>query len=397
MIKDQCAHCKSKEVCLLEKVYDSHSCDQYVKGIDLEKQSIDLDKKDSTSMDSHQETILTSESPIENKPIITQEYLQQNTKIRGWLSFFLFAMATGGLFSAIYPIATFDKSAYGDNMMLAISDVIFGLLLLIVALLAVYAFSKRKPDAVFLAKVYVITAFTSNALFLLNGEFEGTGMASEFSSYKRLIWGAIWFLYLLLSKQVEEIIPKTYRKLKSLDYYVLATLIITPLFFLAVAIGNEQDTRQEEEVAFIQNLTLHEGEYTGGRIVFSSPTSFVCQKETKDGIVFYSLEHENGSSITICSDYDDDQSINNVNSYWDIWEDETAGQYESNITKDEKTTINGYTCYYKVKVYHIENNAVYWRFVLLFDNATSKLCLISCYDSGIESYIEDIIQSIRFR
>lgn len=82
MIKDQCAHCKSKEVCLLEKVYDSHSCDQYVKGIDLEKQSIDLDKKDSTSMDSHQETILTSESPIENKPIITQEYLQQNTKIR---------------------------------------------------------------------------------------------------------------------------------------------------------------------------------------------------------------------------------------------------------------------------------------------------------------------------
>ncbi|MCI7783797.1 MAG: hypothetical protein MR544_12015 [Parabacteroides sp.] len=273
----------------------------------------------------------------------------------------------------------------------------FGLLLLIVALLAVYAFSKRKPDAVFLAKVYVITAFTSNALFLLNGEFEGTGMASEFSSYKRLIWGAIWFLYLLLSKQVEEIIPKTYRKLKSLDYYVLAKLIITPLFFLAVAIGNEQDTRQEEEVAFIQNLTLHEGEYTGGRIVFSSPTSFVCQKETKDGIVFYSLEHENGSSITICSDYDDDQSINNVNSYWDIWEDETAGQYESNITKDEKTTINGYTCYYKVKVYHIENNAVYWRFVLLFDNATSKLCLISCYDSGIESYIEDIIQSIRFR
>lgn len=397
MIKDQCAHCKSKEVCILEKVYDSHSCNQYVKGIDLEKHSIDLDKKYSTSMDSHQEAILTSESPIENKPIITQEYLQQNTKIRGWLSFFLFAITAGGLFSAIYPIATFDKSAYGDNMMLAISDVIFGLLLLIVALLTVYAFSKRKPDAVFLAKVYVITTFTSNALFLLNGEFEGTGMASELDGYKHLIWGTIWFLYLLLSKQVEEIIPKTYRKLKSWDYYVIATLIITPLFFLAVAIGNEQDTRQEEEVAFIQNLTLHEEEYTDGRIVFSSPTSFVCQKETKNGVVFYSLEHENGSSITICSDYDDDQSINNVNGYWNNWEDETAGQYESNIAKDEKKTINGYTCYYKVKVYHIENNAVYWRFVLLFDNASSKLCLISCYDSGMDSYVEEIIQSIRFR
>ena len=98
----------------------------------------------------------------------------------------------------------------------------------------------------------------------------------------------------------------------------------------------------------------------------------------------------------MCSDYDGDQSANNINDYWSNWEDEDAAKYSKVIVVNEKREIKGNPYYYKVTRYDINDSYVFWRFVMLYDNASSKVCVISSYDGGIDNYIEELLNNIRF-
>lgn len=103
-----------------------------------------------------------------------------------------------------------------------------------------------------------------------------------------------------------------------------------------------------------------------------------------------------GTTITLCSDYDSDQSNEYLESCWENWEDESAKSYPSSVTLAEKRTVNGHPYFYKVKKYDIKGNTVYWRFVLLFDDSSGKVCLISAYDGGNDEYLQTLLKSIRF-
>lgn len=81
--------------------------------------------------------------------VITQEYLKENTKIRGWLVFFLVAIVLGGIFSAVYPLATLDLAEYDGDKILAFADILNGFLICGLAIYTTFAFIHRKPDAVF--------------------------------------------------------------------------------------------------------------------------------------------------------------------------------------------------------------------------------------------------------
>lgn len=210
MIKEQCEQCKRNNINCQENIeFNGLSCEQYVKRINLEKSEKNEIPDGNNIIQQNQETSATIEYP------------DPNYSIHGWLTFFLFSIGLGGLISALYPIFTYNIAEYDGNHFLAISDVVLGVMLLILSCYTIYSFCKKKPNAVFLAKMYVIVTFTSNTLLLFMGEYETSGLGSLPQIIRSLIWGIIWFSYLSLSEQVHDIIPKSYRKVFSRDYYLM--------------------------------------------------------------------------------------------------------------------------------------------------------------------------------
>lgn len=341
----------------------------------------------------------------------TSESLKDTTKIHGWLSFFLFQMGVGGFVSAVYPLATFKLNDYGGSYILGMTDVIGGILLFILAIFAIRAFRCRKPNAVFLGMSYSILCVISNLLVLCYGDFEQTGLATAPKMFRSLVWGCIWLCYLHQSNQVEEVIPKDFRKLGKRDYLLVASVIIIPLLFLIIGIFDVVRIQNAENEKAIQQYNeahrnfydeikgrLASNQRSDGRIIFEVPQGFEC----KDTIIqnqnykVFDLENDNGTSVTICSDFDSDNSDENINNYWKNWEDSEAAKNKSSLEVDTKDYTSKCLKSIKVKKYIINGNTIYWRFVMLFDTETEKVCLISTYDMGEDAYLNALIESIQF-
>ena len=391
-IKDQCNQCRhqSTPTCPGDVVYDGTSCDNYVKKIDLTKKNEQVEKIDTAP--------IAGDDTSNRTNCITSEELQKTTNIHGWLSFFLFSIVVGGIISGLYPILMFSRlmAEYG-NIYLSLVDLSSGIMLGGLALYTLFAFTKRKPDSVFLGKTYVVTAFLSNLIVLFAGDLETTGFGSLPHVVRSLIWGVIWFLYLSLSEQVNTIIPKSFRKTTSLNYYIIAALILIPSFFMGIGILTMRSAYMETESAFIENVVLSPGEYTDGRFVFKKPLGFKCS-QSKVGdpeITLFELENSQNISITMCSDYDYDKNWTNFEDYWENWKDEEADKYESEIVSKRKDSKNDFDYFYKCTCFHLDVD-VYWRFILIFDKSSNKVCVVSSYDGGEDSYFDELINSIRF-
>lgn len=377
-IKDQCEQCKKyNESCIEPIDYNGMSCDQYNKRINLEKTE---KTKDIVSVENKEECIT---------------YPDYDIKIHGWLTFFLFSIAVGGLFSALYPILTYNVTEYDGSHFLAICDVALGIMLFALACYVIYSFCKRKSNAVFLAKMYVVVTFTSNTLLLLGGGYEDTGLGSLPQIIRSLVWGIIWFLYLSFSEQVQDIIPKSYRKTFSRDYYFMVAFIIIPILCISIGIGDIFSQRNEQEKEFISKTELNYNEYTDGRIIFTKPDGFTCEKQELEDpkITLFDLESEYGY-IRIVSDYDTDVSVKNFNSYWDGWEDDELKDIAYKEILNEKREINGNPYFIKSVLYETEN-PIKWDFAMLFNPQTGKVCVIHSLQNETQC-LEELMKTIRF-
>ena len=391
-IKDQCNRCRYHltEECLPNVVYDGTSCYHYARKIDLTKTTDQISNE--CCVTGGQEELLNETT------IVSSEELKKTTNIHGWLSFFLFSIVLGGTISALYQIFMFNHmmNEYG-SVFLALVDLSSGLMLGALALYTLYEFLHRKPDAVFLAKTYVVTAFLSNLIALFIGEFESSGLGSLSQIIRSLIWGIIWFSYLCISKQVASIIPKSFRRTTSLNYYIIAALILVPSFFLGTGILVLQNNNSKVERAFIQKAELSDGEFTDGRIIFKKPYYFNCTQRSvgNPAITLFELENSENVSITICSDYDADKTWSNFDEYWENWKDEEANSYRYDVVKRKKGSLKANDYFYKSACYHLEVD-VYWRFIMIFDKSSNKVCLVSSYDRGDSGYFDELVNSIRF-
>lgn len=167
--------------------------------------------------------------PSEKEPVITAEYLKENTAIHGWLLFFLFIIAIGGLWSAFVSVAQYVRyHLYLDTTLLGLT-MTFGCMLGALSFYTVAAFFMRKPNAVFLAKTYLCIVFFFNLLSFL-------GDSSDFSIIYSLAWTMIWFAFLFTSNQVREVIPPEYRKTTSKDKITVAAFLIIAAF-LTIVVG----------------------------------------------------------------------------------------------------------------------------------------------------------------
>lgn len=368
-----------------------------------ETESVQRDEDDKLE----EESAPVAEDELEEKNLdehaYSSEWLKQNTHIRGWLSFFLFAIAVGGLVSAVYPIATFDSADYAGDMWLGAVDILTGVFLLGIALYTVYAFNTRKPNAVFYARLYVVLIIVTNIVTLLSGDDTEFGGVKQ--SIRGIVWGVVWFFYLLLSKQIKEVIPKSFRKISKTDWGILCAIIIIPILCLAIGLFNlssEVENRERNEKEILE-VPLADNERTDGRIIFTIPEGFDCDSEVVEPIqgtqiTLFSLKNDLIGNCTICSDYDRDKSTSNFDEYWKSWEGEDDKICpKTNVDRGSKD-INGHYCMYRIIRYNVNGVHVYWRYYIMFDDSSGKCCVVSCYDTNKTTmYVENLLSSIRFK
>lgn len=275
--------------------------------------------------------------------------------------------------------------------------------MLVIAIYTIYAFTQRKANAVFYGKLYVVLVFVTNFISLIGNIDAGLGGVKQ--TFKGIIWGIIWFLYLLLSEQVQGVIPKSFRKVSKFDWGILASIIIVP--FLCYAIGmaglNAEVKNRESLESEIREVPLADNERTDGRVIFTIPEGFNCESEEVEAMsgskfTVYNLSNDAIGSCTMCSDYDTDTSTKNFDEYWNSWEGEDDKKLPKTNVDRGSRTINGHNCMYRIIRYNVNGVHVYWRFHILFDKVSGKCCVASFYDRNESTrYINDILESVRFK
>ncbi len=337
--------------------------------------------------------------------IYTSEWLKENTSIHGWLSFFLFALALGGLISAGSSLFTIKPEDYANNFFLICTDVVPGLCMLGVAIYTIYAFNERKANAVFYGKFYVALVLVTNLLSIVIDDFDETGLNTLKHAVRGVIWSIIWFIYLINSNQVEEIIPSSFRTITRRDWGIVAAIIAFPLLCLLIGviqINNTVAERTAEEYN-LSSRTLSENERTDGKMIFTIPNSFTCTEEevaVDEGVKVkvYNMENEDIGNCTLCCDYDNDVTRKNFNEYRNNWKGDDASEYNETSVDEGTRYIVGNTCIYKISSYRVNGVDVYWRFFMLFDKSTGKVAVLSCYDRNENTdYVEELLRSIRFK
>ena len=186
-------------------------------------------------------------------------------KIRGWLVFFMFAIGLGSLiaiFRNLFSLSFSDYDlgqGYAMQMFGFISEVFLQVGMFTLAIYAIISLFRYKPNAVALAKIYLIVVFATNLLGLLSGELEshGTGFDSVYNTVVGLIWGIIWFIYLDRSEQVKTLFPKENRKLYKRDKVIL-TSAFAPVVIWLISVWGLVLTPNNEQSIIIVNHTGYE-------------------------------------------------------------------------------------------------------------------------------------------
>lgn len=152
------------------------------------------------------------------------------SEISGFLSFYLFwSIPIGLVLTIIMTIVNFDASLYQGGVFLLLADVLLTALYVYLCIYVIYAFVKRQPDAVFMAKYELIYLFLSNVLVVVLGE-------TTTYTYTSMAWAVVFFCYVAFSEQVKDLIPKETRRLTKLNRYVVPISIVVPLLCFALGL-----------------------------------------------------------------------------------------------------------------------------------------------------------------
>lgn len=381
-IKDQCEKCNNANtVHCPGQIFNNSSCDSYHRIIDLEKH----EKVEQT-------TTTTSPQRDDSTCVVTPEMVEASIKPHGWLLCFFIWFGLGAILS---PIMAFSSSLWD------------GIASLVYAALIVYmivAFYKKKADAVFVARIVVGICVVSNlsellSVWLETGSLGGTGRSSV-----RVCVATLWFMYLCASNQVKEIIPQIKRKTGIVGWIGMCLFI---LCFVAAIVEGLMSVQIEGPISYserdayyagseIKMSSLKNGEYTDGRVAFMCPESFYAETIFNEDDRGYVLSNDEGMTITVISSFGVSKDRATFDETWPHWKDDSSHDYESEVVKDTPGKINGHDYFIRIEKYIVEGSSVYWRFALLFDDNTGKVCLVSGYDLGDNSFFHDVVSSIRF-
>lgn len=322
---------------------------------------------------------------------VTAEWLRSNTRIRGWLAFFMLALIVSALRSLAQAGATMSAAdCYGSGI-LATTDVVSALVLLVVAIWTFAAFHRRRPSAVFWARFFLVYCLLCGVLSLSLAQDEMS--AREFGqAIGSVFWSTIWLVYFRVSKQVAEVIPRRYRHAGLGTWAAAAILVFAPLGWMVAGIA---------QVVFgyhgnveIRQADLPEGDLTEGHVVFRPPKGWSSSVGPVDEVIVCVMMNGEDSSIELLSILDSDDTKENFESVAESFADEDFDTLKRQTVLDELTMVNGNKCYYRVVNYE---SAFYWHFAILFDSDTGKAVVLNGYFPTPDAKeMKGVLESTRF-
>lgn len=158
-----------------------------------------------------------------------EQELQQNNPhepktVSGWLAFFLWVgVGLGAVIGCVRNIVELVNIGWTPISVLIFAGYLGPMVA--VAVMTIVAFYKRQPNAVALAIMYIVMIALDGvlqlALYALMEE------AAELKGIIRsFVWAVVWFIYLMVSQQVKELIPEETRSSKLAEKILMAVYIV---------------------------------------------------------------------------------------------------------------------------------------------------------------------------
>ena len=160
----------------------------------------------------------------------------EDDKIEGWMAFFLWAGIGLGIIVSVFQ-AFFSPSI--------LSSLLYISLFATVGIKAIWAFYKRKDNAVPLAITYCIM-IGMDAIFLAILNLISANDAESWGQVLRgVIWSCIWLTYLYESDSIKYRFPKSTRKWRKFEKIALCTLAVLYIAVLIITYAtNSSGTRK---------------------------------------------------------------------------------------------------------------------------------------------------------
>ena len=160
-------------------------------------------------------------------PAYTQQQLEANTQIKGFLAIYLLTAIIGVVYSLFLGLKAYNILGEDLSSNIAIANIFTILTLCYTGVYTIYAFIKRKANAVFYAKAYAGLMLFANILILITSLTEGHLTADCLVYLGGLCLGISWMGYLFVSTKVKELVHSACRNVPQMNRAVIIGLFTT--------------------------------------------------------------------------------------------------------------------------------------------------------------------------
>lgn len=332
---------------------------------------------------------------------------KDNEKVKrdGWLTFFLIQMGFGAILSPILGFSSMSLSNYDIGIgnwfaiMGAISDSVLLLGYVVIGYRMIVAFKNYTPNAIALAKVYLIIAFATNLLSLFVSDLPTSGLEGSRQTSMRLLWQVVWFIYLIKSKFLTDLFPKAERKLYKIDKQILFVILVPVIVWTILAFAIPQvyvlSHKAKVNKYALQSTSLDSNEYGDSRIAFVPPADMEVEELTEGDDVFFRLTQGDETTITVYSTFDTNDTKRYFEECMVLWADVELNEFEVDLIVEKNYTSDGNNIFSK-SIKYMSDPAIYRTFVLMFNKITGKCCVLQSYSLDEKDFLTDFVESIRF-
>ena len=308
--------------------------------------------------------------------------------IRGWLKLFLVVLGIGGITTLIIPIIYFDINHYGNHYFLATLDLSLAAALCTLSFYAIYLFIKRRPNALYIATLYLVVCVLVNILFMLLSTDSQTQTSNIWRFITSFVWAAGWTIFLAYSKQANYLIPPMERRIFRSDYFITLIVIVLPVTLFSIGFVNVTISKEDTPPVIYQSphlltdigkeFQIEEFEYKDNTIRLSLPQHYTIhyQKEENTYVLFDSRA---GVSAFVTPNSKAPNNGIYFDLIWQVNKELFFQDLEHQVFQEQEQELPSTT--YRIRKSYFDKRYALWQFVHLHDVSTGKSCYINVIQS----------------
>jgi hypothetical protein len=141
--------------------------------------------------------------------------------------------------------------------------------------------------------------------------------------------------------------------------------------------------------------TLANNEYGDSRIAFVLPEGMALEKYTEGDNVYFTISKGDEANITLYSTFDSNDNKKYFEECVVLWADAELEDFEFEVIENKNYTHRTNIIFSKSMKY-LSEPTIYRSFILMFNKASGKCCVMQSYSLDARDYLKDFVESIRF-